>query len=229
MFGQQKRPQLQKVPAREELEKALHGKAIQEKMTKTEKERKEEFKLKQQAACLIQRSWRRHRKAKQQSHGSVLADPGVRDVRWLRLQASQAEWERQIAALTIQLAWRKYFRRKLLRSFHPNRRQLQMWDPEIIALKQQALIIHIYSEQLKVPFWHPTLKPAVRPFWMHFLPSPAATSFNFAVKQYKPYQSWEGTRPHSWLGLNENLTELDALMMLNPTANPLIPRNLRKA
>nr|KAG5709865.1 hypothetical protein BaRGS_032689 [Batillaria attramentaria] len=50
---------------------------------------------------------------------------------------------KQEAARTIQRAWR---RRKLLKSLHPNRRQLQMWDPDIVALKQQALISQIYSE-----------------------------------------------------------------------------------
>jgi hypothetical protein len=37
-------------------------------------------------------------------------DSVQKSIRMRRLQASQAEWEREIAALTIQLAWRKFYR-----------------------------------------------------------------------------------------------------------------------
>ncbi|GFO32396.1 inversin-like [Plakobranchus ocellatus] len=112
-----------------------------------------------------------------------------------RLRATQEEWEKQIAALTIQLAWRKFFRRKLLRALHPNRRQLLMWDPEIVALKQQALVHYIYNEHIEAPFWHPTLRPAIRPLWTRFIPSAAAVSYNFAVDQYYPWVARAGAIP----------------------------------
>ena len=39
-----------------------------------------------------------------------------------------------------------FCRRKLLRSLTPNRRQLHLWDPEVIAMKQKALVKQIYGK-----------------------------------------------------------------------------------
>ena len=39
-----------------------------------------------------------------------------------------------------------FSRRKLLRQLHPNKRQLHMWDPEVIAMKQRALVKSVYGE-----------------------------------------------------------------------------------
>lgn len=179
-------------------EKVLQAKQEKAAVKKNEKGRKAEYQKNQEAAIIIQRAWRKHRRTRRYRQDKIFTESAQKAVRLRRLQATHAEWERQIAALTIQLYWRKFYRRKLLKSIHPNRRQLQMWDPEIVALKQQALIYQIYSEQLMVPFWHPVLKPAVRPFWFHLIPSPAAVSYNFAVDQYHPFKSWQGMRPHSW-------------------------------
>lgn len=161
-----------------------------------EKKRKEEFQRKIDAATVIQRSWRRHYRTKSSKRQrEILLDHTKQSVHKKRLRATQEEWERQIAALTIQLAWRKFFRRKLLRALHPNRRQLLMWDPEIIALKQQALVHYIYNEHIEAPFWHPTLRPAIRPLWTRFIPSAAAVSYNFAVDQYYPWVARAGAIP----------------------------------
>ncbi|GFR70404.1 inversin-like [Elysia marginata] len=160
-----------------------------------ERKRKEEFQRKMEAATVIQRSWRRWKR-----HRDMLMDCSKMSVHKKRLRATQEEWERQIAALTIQLAWRKFFRRKLLRALHPNRRQLLMWDPEIVALKQQALVHYIYNEHIEAPFWHPTLRPAIRPLWTRFIPSAAAVSYNFAVDQYYPWMARAGAIPDFPLG-----------------------------
>lgn len=213
-------------------EKVLQVKDEQANTKKKEKSRKADFQKKQEAARIIQRAWRRHRVTRHKRQDKIYAESATKAVRLRRLQATQAEWERQIAALTIQLHWRKFYRRKLLKSLHPNRRQLQMWDPEIVALKQQALISQIYSEQLMIPFWHPVLKPAVRPFWFHLIPSPAAVSYNFALDQYHPFKSWQGMRPHSWAAPMD-----DSLPLENQVASAKTERsqpsqfsyNLRKA
>ena len=43
------------------------------------------------------------------------------------------------------------FRRKLLKSLTPkNRRILHMWDPEVIALKQQVLIDQVYGMKCRM-------------------------------------------------------------------------------
>ena len=54
--------------------------------------------------------------------------------------------------LSYLIKWTVCLRRKLLKSLHPNRRQLRMWDPDIVALKQQALIAEVYSESQFLPF-----------------------------------------------------------------------------
>ena len=46
-----------------------------------------------------------------------LMDCSKMSVHKMRLRATQEEWERQIAALTIQLAWRKFFRFGLVSLF----------------------------------------------------------------------------------------------------------------
>ncbi|KAL8597661.1 hypothetical protein ACOMHN_031596 [Nucella lapillus] len=214
----------------------LLTKADRAQVKRGEKERRADFQRKQQAASTIQRAWRKYKRKKkgkpsQQRGGGQPSQASTS--RLLRLRAAQLEWE--IAALTIQLAWRKFFRRKLLRSLNPNRRLLQMWDPDVVALKQQALIAEIYSEQLMVPFWHPTLKPCVRPFWFHLFPSPAAVSFNFAVDQYHPLRSWQGMRPHSWTGPVNHTSPSDCVPHAPPSSfrpkrsqNAQFSYNLRK-
>ena len=103
-----------------------------------------------------------------------------------RLQAGEDEWHKQIAALTIQLAWRKYYRKKLLKTLPPNKRKLvQKWDPAVVESKQRALVTQIYNEYISTPEWRPKLRPPARPSWMRFIPSPAATSYNYAVGQYQ--------------------------------------------
>ena len=64
-----------------------------------------------------------------------------------RLDAGELEWKKQIAACTIQLAWRKYFRRKLLRALNKtNNAVMHMWDPEMLAFRQRSLVEQIYSK-----------------------------------------------------------------------------------
>ena len=54
-------------------------------------------------------------------------------------------WERQIAACTIQLAWRRYYRRKLLKALGGNKRLIHTYDPEIMALRQHLTLHKIYG------------------------------------------------------------------------------------
>ena len=63
-----------------------------------------------------------------------------------RLDAGELEWKKQIAACTIQLAWRKFFRRKLLSELNRNSNAvMHMWDPEMLASRQISLVVQIYS------------------------------------------------------------------------------------
>lgn len=68
-------------------------------------------------------------------------------VRLKRLDAGEQEWKRQIAACTIQLAWRKYARRKLLdKLYKASSRVINEWDSDMLSLKQDYLLKHIYCE-----------------------------------------------------------------------------------
>lgn len=71
-----------------------------------------------------------------------------------RLDAGELEWKKQIAACTIQLAWRKYYRKKLLSSLNDsNNMVMHMWDPEVLAARQRTLVEQIYgrSDTVRVP------------------------------------------------------------------------------
>lgn len=117
----------------------------------------------------------------------------------MRLREGTEAFNKQIAALTIQLAWRKYIRRKLLQSLNPNKRQLRMWDPELIAMKQRALVSQVYGEQIEAPFWHPNMFRPHRPYWAKLAPSSAALSYNYAIDQYHPLVAKKGTMPSPFL------------------------------
>ena len=67
-------------------------------------------------------------------------------IRLKRLDAGELEWKKQIAACTIQLAWRKFYRRKLLRSLIGRHNTLHMWDPPLLSARQRSLVEEIYSE-----------------------------------------------------------------------------------
>jgi len=132
------------------------------------------------AALCIQKAWKMF---KFRTQGLM---KNARDaIKLKRLDAGELEWKKQIAACTIQLAWRKYFRRKLLRALNKtNNAVMHMWDPEMLAFRQRSLVEHIYSEELYAPHWHPVLTAPIRPYWARYLPSSAALSFNFAIDQY---------------------------------------------
>lgn len=70
-----------------------------------------------------------------------------------------------------------------------------MWDPEIIAMKQRALMSQVYGENISVPFWHPNQKKKARPYWTKWVPSAAALSYNFAVDRYHPLVAKKGYIP----------------------------------
>lgn len=68
-------------------------------------------------------------------------------VRLKRLDAGELEWKRQIAACTIQLAWRKFARRKLLDKLkRTGSRVIHSWDNDMLSLKQNYVLQNIYCE-----------------------------------------------------------------------------------
>lgn len=70
-------------------------------------------------------------------------------VRKKRLDAGELEWKMQIAACTIQLAWRKYARRQLMKRINNTTNiTLHMWDAEMLAMKQKYNLHRIYGKKL---------------------------------------------------------------------------------
>lgn len=64
-----------------------------------------------------------------------------------RLDAGELEWKKQIAACTIQLAWRKFYRKKLLSNLNDtNNTVMHMWDADMLASRQRTLVEQIYSK-----------------------------------------------------------------------------------
>ena len=61
-------------------------------------------------------------------------------------QQGSLQWRRELAALIIQLAWRQYLRRKLLRQSLRRQRVLHDWTPSVLAARQRALVEKIYGE-----------------------------------------------------------------------------------
>ncbi|XP_072033819.1 uncharacterized protein [Amphiura filiformis] len=152
--------------------------AERRRIIKLERKRLAQMRQKNDAAIVIQRNWRNF---KVRNIGIVKALVRYHN----RLPEDTSTWERQIAACTIQLAWRRYYRRKLLKILGPNKRYLHSWQPEFVALKQHVLLHAIYNQKPLVTEWHPTPpKRYPRPNYLQYIPSPAALSYNFAVDQY---------------------------------------------
>ncbi|XP_052235059.1 inversin-like isoform X4 [Dreissena polymorpha] len=183
-----------KKEAKEEGENVLRRKQQTQVIKHSENTRLHDFRRKQYAAMRIQKAWRNH---KMRSFAILLT--AKQAVHKMRMRQGADEFHKQIAALTIQLAWRKYIRRKLLQSLAPNKRQLRMWDPELIAMKQRALVSQIYGEQIAAPFWHPNMLRPQRPYWTKLAPSSAALSYNFAIDQYHPLVAKKGSMPSPFL------------------------------
>ncbi|XP_023931035.1 inversin-like isoform X1 [Lingula anatina] len=180
--GHSKSSRRKREPQLSEEERILLLNKQNRQIVSKERDRLSEFRRKEHAARVIQRAWKHY----------VFRFKGVMKsaadaIKSKRLKAGEEEWKRQIAALTIQLAWRKFYRKKLLTSLTgKSKRVLHMWDPEVVAAKQRMLMEQIYTEHIEAVQWFPRLEAPVRPLWFKYMPSAAALSFNFAVDQYDP-------------------------------------------
>ena len=85
----------------------------------------------------------------------------------------------QIAALTIQLAWRRYTRRLAVRA-RAHRGLALLFARRARRRVQQE---QAYAPMPLAELWHPVLVPVIRPPEL-MLPSPAITSFNMAFDTY---------------------------------------------
>ncbi|EGD77719.1 hypothetical protein PTSG_08810 [Salpingoeca rosetta] len=96
---------------------------------------------------------------------------------------------REVAALTIQLWWRRYLRKKLAeqkRREREERVRLRPWTPQMMSTYQGLRLNKTYGTRVpRVSSFKP--KPAaapIRPAYMFHLPSSAERSYSFAVSAY---------------------------------------------
>ncbi len=64
------------------------------------------------------------------------------------LQQGGLAWRRELAALIIQLGWRKYLRRRLLRRSVGRQKILNDWTPSVMAARQKVLVQKVYGKTL---------------------------------------------------------------------------------
>jgi len=105
-----------------------------------------------------------------------------------------AEWREAVAALTIQLFWRQYKRRKLVKAAARRKNAyLDEWRVKQSikrefsekAEQQRSKFTAVYKKQVTAhPYHAPGPVPMYRPSYVTRTPSAAVTSFNFAVGSY---------------------------------------------
>nr|XP_054749543.1 inversin-like [Lytechinus pictus] len=152
------------------------------KVVYKERLRLADMRRKNRAATIIQNAWRNFRQCNTKMMHTV------HEIQLRRLMRKDEDvWERQIAACTIQLAWRRYYRRKLLKALGGNKALVHTYDPEIMALRQYLTLQKVYGGSMEAKEWFPgPPERKDRPDYMKYIPSPAALSYNFAMEQYMP-------------------------------------------
>jgi len=142
------------------------------------------------AAVLIQRWYRKWT--------SIKREHIERDLMFSEVQNEQEELNREVAALTIQLAWRKHVRLKVeknsTRSKHTKPKKPLQSTPASCRPKQNG--IHIYGRSIEkgpsIGYANSRSASKRRPAYMKYEPSPAAMSYNMAIDLYHPMGSRQG-------------------------------------
>merc|ERR1712004_93308 len=74
--------------------------------------------------------------------------------------------KQEVAALTIQLAWRRYYRRKVLASNNPYRTMLNKFSKDVRNAKQNFLETRIYTRQQRAQqFYGMKVERPKRPYY----------------------------------------------------------------
>lgn len=108
----------------------------------------------------------------------------------LSLPSNRSNREMQIAALTIQLAWRQYLTRTSLNRgktspLRVREKVYNPWSPEVLAHFRSIREERVYTQRItgpgRIKQWKPKLKKKIRP---PAPPSIAVTAFNLAYNTY---------------------------------------------
>ncbi|XP_063718896.1 inversin-like isoform X3 [Symsagittifera roscoffensis] len=171
------------------LERQEHFKRIR----LAEQQRRSEIQRRNNAAKLIQRAWRTY------GFKSKKFYKAFKEVFLLRRSIGQEQsLKQEVAALTIQLAWRRYYRRKVLMSNNPHRTMLNKNSRAVRNKKQNFLEARIYNRQERAKqFYGMRVQRQKRPYYMRHLAYQSALDYNFALDQYRPviYPQYPGVAP----------------------------------
>ena len=168
----------------------LHSVTSKSELARRERERLHLIRTKVNAAVLIQRWYRKWT--------SIRREHVERDLMLSEVKNEQEELYREVAALTIQLAWRKYVRLKVEKNSARTKHLRPKKPPQSTSApcrpKQNG--IHIYGRSIEKgpPIAYANSRSASkrRPAYMKYEPSPAAMSYNMAIDLYHPMGSRQG-------------------------------------
>lgn len=169
----------------------LHSGISKAELARRERERLRLIRSKVNAAVLIQRWFRKWI--------SMRRERFQRDVVLLEVKNEQEELNKEVAALTIQLAWRKHVRLKFEKNSAGNKQQKSKKPPFLssASYKQKQNGVHMYGRPLRKG-------PSMNGFnsrnafkrkpgsTKHDPTSPAAMSYNMAMDFYHPLESRQG-------------------------------------
>jgi len=187
--------------------KILTQSASIKKQSKNERERIMRIRTMNKAAMIIQlavRRWLRRRQSeralqkKKKQHRLLLQsnaklNPQTALVKLVSNKASEAldmsSWKAQIAALTIQLAWRQYLRKKEVKAVTSRKKILTKvahpWAPSLLAEKQRMNVASVYgAARIKKAYMSPKPKAMVRPVYMISRQNESIVSFHQAIARY---------------------------------------------
>ena len=173
----------------EEKADKLHRGISKSELARRERERLHLIRTKVNAAVVIQR-WFRKWIAIKREHKE-------RDMMLSDVKNEQEELSKEVAALTIQLAWRKHVRveheKNNSRTKHQKSKKAV---PNSASCKPKQNGIHIYGRSIQQsPRINTVNSPngnKRRPPYMKYQPSPAAMSYNMAMDLYHPMGSRQG-------------------------------------
>ena len=174
-----------KVPA-----KKLHSGASKAELARKERERLHLIRTKVNAAVLIQRWFRRWT--------SIRRERVERDMMLTDVKNEQEELNQEVAALTIQLAWRKHIRLEQEKNSVRTKRQKvkKPPTPNSASCKPKQNGIHIYGRSIQKgpPINYPNSRTGSkrRLAYMKYESSPATMSYNMAMDLYHPMGSRQG-------------------------------------
>ncbi|XP_075245472.1 uncharacterized protein LOC142339358 isoform X2 [Convolutriloba macropyga] len=158
-----------------------------------EQQRRLEIQRRNNAAKLIQKAWRTY------GFKSKKFYKAFKEVFLLRRSIGQEQsLKQEVAALTIQLAWRRYYRRKVLASNNPYRTMLNKFSRDVRNAKQNFVETRIYTRQQRAhQFYGMRVERPKRPYYANRIPYQSTLDYNFALQQYKPilYSQFETVAP----------------------------------